>query len=282
LTFSLVATLSVVARAQDPAPSADDEWKPLPVLPEAPPVVLPPPEFPSGEPLPPPAAPPIFRRRTAAELRAERRAQRRAPKEPNTVSLFGGLSLGQWERSEALYVGFPSAGVRFSLGVLDSLDLGVAFDSMYSLMNELKLTARWQFAALGNWAFAVAFEGGGTFFRTPAVREPRGSRYLSGRRNFGLMPGLAVSWQRGEGRGIRWVVDLRYLLAVDTEPVPRNPLGGVPPAVTLGHNAWGRIGFELPVSTKTAFFLLVGIEIHGRPEDIPAMLSGATGVVTSF
>ena len=62
------------------------------------------------------------------------------------------------------------------------------------------------------------------------------TRWLTGRRNINVIPSLVVSYQGDKPRAARLFFDLRYLLALDTEPYATDPLTGVPPAVVPGHN----------------------------------------------
>lgn len=257
----------------------DDEWQPLPnapALPRPPEPSLPPPPPPPVTP-PPPAPTPGFSMR-AAEVRPKLR-----PREaPNTVSMFGAPALGQWKRGQAFVLGFPFFQLRASLGVLDGLDLGLAFDSFYLLMNEVRLSVKYGVGQGPGLSFAFAVEGGAAFFNQRANREVRGPRWISGRRNFNVVPGAILSYQAASARAARLFLDVRYMLTVDTEPFAATPLQGVPAAFLLGHNVLTRVGAELPLSERTAFLFSLGLDVHLRPDDSPVMPAVAIGLVTGI
>jgi hypothetical protein len=121
------------------------------------------------------------------------------------------------------------------------------------------------------------------FFAVPAAMEARGgARWLTGRRDVNLSPALVVSRQGTHPRAVRPFLELRYLLAIDTEPFATTPLAGVPPRLIIGHNGSVRGGAELPLSATTSFLVEVGLEFHGRRDDAVAMPSLAVGLVTSL
>ena len=97
------------------------------------------------------------------------------------------------------------------------------------------------------------------------------------------MPGLIVSYQGDHPRAARLFIALQYMLTLDTEPYQRNPLGGVPASIQYGHNVLVRIGAEMPLSAKTSFVFLLGLDIHGRTDaDAPVMPVCSVGLVTSI
>lgn len=282
-TLGLVAALGAgAALAQNP----DDEWQPLPnaPTPAPPPPVTPPPEpfvEPVGPqpraPLPPPP-PPAITPQPVQDVR-----QRLAPREqPNGVSMFGAPALGQWKRGQAFVLGFPFFQLRASIGVLENLDVGVGYDSFYLLMNEVRLLVKYGFGKGPGVSFALAFEGGGAFFAQRAAREQRGTRWISGRRNFNFAPGAIVSYQGTSLRAARLFADVRYMLTIDTEPFAETPLQGVPSGFTLGHNVLTKVGAELPLSERTAFLFSMGLDVHLRAGDSPVMPTVAVGLITGF
>ena len=202
--------------------------------------------------------------------------------EPNTISMFGARSLGHLVRGEMLYLGFPMLGARFAMGLGDRLDIGVGYEGFWFMMNAVVLGARVTVVRGQNWALAGLIDGTAAFFTTKPSVDIRGARWLTGRRNFNLMPGLVVSYQGDHPRAARLFVEARYLLSFDTEPYQRIPLGGVPAAVQLGHNALVRAGAEMPLSAKTSFIFLLGLDVHGRADDSPVMPVCSVGLVTSF
>ncbi|MER2564882.1 MAG: hypothetical protein ABTQ32_29430 [Myxococcaceae bacterium] len=259
----------------------DDEWQSLPNAPKPapPPPILPPPPPPAPSAIEPlrPAPPP-----TTTSISPELRARLRAREQPNTVSMFGAPALGQWKRGQAFVLGFPVFQLRASIGVLEDLDLGVGYDSFYLLMNEVRLLVKYGFGKGPGVNVALAFEGGGAFFNQRASKETRGTRWISGRRNFNFAPGLILSYQGPSLRAARLFADVRYMLTIDTEPFATTPLQGVPATFLLGHNILTKFGAELPLSERTSFLFSLGLDVHLRPDDSPVMPSVAVGLITGF
>lgn len=241
-------------------------------------------------PPPPPPIEPLPARpsRTKALLRPSAAERPYAPlrrvvaEVPNRTSLFGGPTLGAWNRGGSFLLGFPVLSVRAALGLTDRFDVGVGFDSMYLLMNEPRLTARYGGWTNGEWTLAATLEAGWAFFQQKSAREVNGSRWMTGRRNANVSPGFQLSYQAHHPRAARFVVDASYLAAVDLEPYTSQPLGGVPPLVVVGHNLMLRLGAELPLSEKASFVFLLGFDIHGRDVDSSVMPSASVGVVTGL
>lgn len=260
----------------------EEEWQSLPNAPKeaAPAPVTPPPAAPPSIIEPLPSAPPSPA--TSPSISPELRSRLRAREQPNTVSMFGAPALGQWKRGQAFVLGFPVFQIRASLGVLEDLDLGVGYDSFYLLMNEVRLLVKYGFGKGPGVNFAFAFEGGGAFFNQRASKETRGTRWISGRRNFNFLPGFILSYQGSSLRAARLFADLRYMLTVDTEPFATTPLQGVPATFLLGHNLVSKFGAELPLSERTSFLFSLGLDIHFRPDDSAVMPSVAVGLITGF
>ncbi|MEW6432759.1 MAG: hypothetical protein AB1730_14740 [Myxococcota bacterium] len=272
-----VVLLSGAPLAQAP----EDEWGGFPgqATPPPAPTPTPPPspiDAPAArrEPLPAPVTP---RPPPATWARPQR-----PPEEPNTISMMGAPTLGPWGRGQLFLLGFPLLSIRASFGLAKWFDLGVGFDSFYGTMNEPRATMRFGLLQNDSWALAIALEGGYAFFTQSAPRENRGARWITGRRNINLSPAFVVSYRNGQRRSARLFFEARYLLALDTEPVALDPLGGVPPDVVLGHNGGLRGGAELPLSTKTSFVFQLGLEFHGRAEDSVAMPVCSVGLVTGL
>lgn len=280
--FSATALTGAAAFAQEadladeylPMPTSgqpadpEDEWAgyPGPSLPQ-PPAPAPAPELVAASPFAP-KAPEIYRSYR--------------PEDFNEVSMFGAASLGRGKRGLGLYLGFPLLGARAGLGVLDSLDLGLGFDSFYGTMNELRALVRWQMIDESPWEAALGLEAGWAFFTQSPGADPQGARWLTGRRNYNLVPGILLS-RRGETpRSARMFVDLRYQVSIDVEPYQPEPLGGVPPAVQVGGNAIIRMGAEMPFSARTSFLFLFGFDLHGRQVDAPFMPACSVGLVTAI
>jgi hypothetical protein len=214
---------------------------------------------------PPKAGPPLLR-----------------PEPLNRVSLFGAQALGAGSRAVSVYLGFPLLGARGAVGVTPWLDAGLAFESFYGVMNEVRGYARVNVLASGRWDVALAVEGGRAFFLQKAQVEHRGARWLTGRRNWNLAPGLVVSLRGGNASAPRLYADVRYHLAVDLERYQRSPLGGIPEPVALFHNLPVRFGAELPFSPVTSFLTQFGLDLHGSPDDSAFMPVIGVGVVTAL
>jgi hypothetical protein len=204
------------------------------------------------------------------------------PELPNTVSMLGAPTLGPGARGQLALVGFPLLSLRAAFGLARWLDVGVGFDSFYGAMNEPRASLRFGLLPGGPWTVSLALEGGYAFFAQSAAREVSGPRAFTGRRNVNASPALVASYSRSPGRSPRLFFELRYLLAVDLEPVVLQPLGGAPPAFILGHNGGLRGGVELPLSTTASFVFLAGVELHGRADDLPAVPGISVGVVTGL
>lgn len=254
------------------APIVGDESSagPTPPPATAPPVLSAPPSSPTGPsssaPVPPQAEATV----------------RPPPREMNRVSMYGAPTLGQWNRGVGAYLGFPLLGVKAGIGLLDRLDAGVGFDSFYGVMNEVRGFAKYQLVDETNWTVAIQLEGGAAFFAQRPEAEGKGARWLTGRRNYNIEPGVIVSFRGTSPQAARLFLDLRYHLALDTQPFTRDPLGGVPPPVLPGHNVPVRMGAEMPFSSSTSFLFMFGFDVHGRREDAVFMPVVSVGLVTGF
>ncbi|MCP3138971.1 hypothetical protein [Pyxidicoccus xibeiensis] len=218
--------------------------------------------------------------------RVRPRAPRRPegpPLPPNRVSLLGARTVGQGGIAAGLSLGFPTMSARVAVGLLPRVDAIVGVESLYGLMNEVRVGGRWMVLDGGpRWSLGVAVEGGHAFFLRPASVEERGARYISGRRNWNVLPGVVGNLQLGRSRGTRLYMDLRYHLSLDTEAIQRTPLGGLPPSVVTGSAFPLRFGAEVPLSEKTSYSVTVGGDLRTRPEDADFMPVIAVGIVTGF
>jgi hypothetical protein len=266
----LVLGLAGPALAQAPTepplanPVPDESWLSYPG-PEAP---APPPEA-----LPPPLPPYTSGRVTQARAPAE-------PLKPNRVSLFGGRVLEPGKLGAGLMLGFPLASARLSLGVMPRLDVGVGVDSLYGIMNEVRGYVRFGLVEGEEAHLSLSVEGGHAFFLNSPSQEEFGARYFTGRRNWNVAPGLVGSLPLGVRT--RGFLDVRYLLAFDTQPFQRTPLGGRPEGVQMSGNFLFRAGLEVPFSERTSYVVMVGANIQGREEDAAFMPAVGVGVVTGF
>lgn len=254
-----------VALAQE-APNPDEEWAGMPG--ETKPQPLPPPAPALGR-LPPP--PP----RQGVGIA-------RAPDEPNTVSVFGAPTLGQWKRGQAIFLGFPLLGVKLAIGLLDRLDFFVGFESFYGVMNEFSGGFKVGLVKGSRWTLSASVEGMFALFNQRASKEVRGPRWITGHRNFGASPGVLISYQGVSPRAARLFLDARYLLTFDTEPFAKDPLNGVPPNLVYGHNVLVHFGAEMPLSARTSFVFMLGLDVHGRSDDAVVMPVASLGLVTGL
>jgi hypothetical protein len=204
------------------------------------------------------------------------------PEDFNNVSVYGAPTLGQWKRGIGIYIGFPLLGAEFALGLLNKLDAAVSFESMYGTMEDFRLHLKWQFLSGKNWSASAVAEGGPAIFAEPPQAEGNGPRWLTGRRDWNLAPGLILSYRGDSPHSPRLFVDGRYALSFDTEPYETQPLQGIPPSVTVGGNETLRAGAEMPFSPKTSFLFVLGFDVHNRPQDSPFMIDVSVGIVTSI
>ena len=270
--FALAAALLLCA---SPAAAQEGEWEHWPDAWAPPPSSTPPPPpplvtGPAPEAAPRPPEPP------AAPAAPE------PPPEPNRVSVSDGRALGPWGRGQLLTVGFPLVGLRVCIGLAQWLDVGVGFDSLYGLLNEPRLVFRFSLVRGAHWALALGLEGGVAFFTVRAPSDVWGPRWMTGRRNVNVQPSATVSYQGAHPRAARVFLTGGYLLALDTEPYQRTPLGGVSPGVVPGHNAFVKVGTELPLSARTSFLLQLGLDAHFRAGDSVLMPAAQVGLATSI
>jgi hypothetical protein len=274
LVSALVALPAVAAQPPD---NPEDEWKPIPN--GSAPTPAPPP----SDDVPPPPAMPGPAVEDAKPRVVTGISAPRPVLEPNTISMHGARSLGFLKRGEMFYLGFPMLGLRLMIGLTERFDFGIGFDSFYFMDYEPLGVARLNFFRGTNWSMAATLEGGYTWFQTKASADLRGSRWLTGRRNGNLSGGFIVSYQGDHPRAVRLFLSLQYLLTFDTEPYQKEPLGGVPSSVQYGHNGLLRAGAEMPLSAKTSFVFLLGLDVHGRMDvDSVVMPVCSVGLVTSI
>ena len=273
--FALIAGLccSVLALAQT---NPDDEWGNFPADPNAPRPQPPPPLNTLPSPPPPGTPPPRYDNPRGIPGVAK------VPDEPNNVSVYGAPTLGQWKRGQTIFLGFPLLGLKLGIGLLDRLDFSAGFESFYGVMNEFSTQFKFQIFRGNNWSMAASMEGMLALFTQRASKEVRGPRWITGHRNYGLSPGVIFSYQGDSPRAARLFLELRYLLTFDTEPFAKDPLNGVPPGLVLGHNVIVHFGAEMPLSARTSFVFLLGIDIHGRGDDAAVMPVASLGLVTGI
>ncbi|MGV3620060.1 MAG: hypothetical protein ACO1OB_04545 [Archangium sp.] len=267
------ALLAGAAHAQSP----DEEWT-------APPPVAQPQAVPAPEPLPPAPVPVAQPMPMPAPMgpRPEVLARVRPKQERNERSVWGATPLGHGNRGQSVMMGFPLLDVRALFGLGDRVDLGLGFDSYFFMMNQPKGIVRVNLVRTETLALSAQLEGGYAFFVQRATLESRGARWLTGRRNVNINPSLVLSLQGPAPRAPRIYFAAHYLMTLDFEGYASSPLGGIPPAIIVGHNGGIRGGAELPLSSRTSFLFMFGLDIHGRDVDSVVMPTGGLGVVTSL
>jgi hypothetical protein len=244
-----------------------------PTEPALPPAVAPP-----ALETPPPASP-----ERGAPMSTPPAFGRAAPlAEFNRVSLYGAPTLGTMNRGLGAYLGFPLLGARVAIGASPFLDLGAGFDSFYGSMNELRLFGKYLIRDERSWTISVTLEGGAAMFAQKPEAEGHGPRWLTGRRNFNVECGAVMSYRGASVQSARLFLDVRYHLAIDTQPYAQTPLGGIPPTFQLGHNLPVRMGAEMPFSPRASFLFVFGFEIHGRTLDSRFMPVVGVGLVTGI
>lgn len=255
---------------ESPSPSPEG-WVPFPGERAATsePTLPPPPLPPTPAPPPPPSA--VARNVPPAPVL-----------EPNTISLFGARPLGPGRRALGFSLGFPLVSARAAIGVTERLDLGLGFDTFYGVMNEPRLHGRFLLAKGSRVHFAAKLEAGWATFLQPANNEETGPRWLTGRRNYNLVPGVVLSFEGETPRSSRFFFDVGYHVAFDTQPFQKDPLAGIPGDVQISGNVPLRGGVEVPFSELTSFLIQLGFDLHGREEDSAFMPSISVGLVTSL
>jgi len=204
------------------------------------------------------------------------------PEPPNETSVFGAPALGGGHFAVGASIGFPYVSVRALYGVVPRVDVGIAFESTYGSYNDVRAMARGQLFSFAGLSASVLVDGGPAFFLQSAAAENKGMRWLTGRRNWNLAPGLAFSFQGSGPSAARLFADGRLCISFDTEPVQRDPLGGVPAAVQTSLSVPIRLGAEFPYSRVTSITFAFGMDLHTRPDDIAVMPTVSVGIVTAL
>ncbi|WP_242593786.1 hypothetical protein [Corallococcus exiguus] len=262
----------VPSRVQPP-PEAEG-WESFPGA--SSPVPAPPPPPPPRAAPPPLAEPPSARRRVKAPRPPP------PPQAPNRYGLYGGRSLGSGHAGVGMELGFPFVSARGLYGVLEHLDLGLGVDTVYGLMTELRASVRFTLLDSDNVSLAFVVDGGHAFFLRPPDTEDKGARYLSGRRDWNVAPGLVASFQGDSPRAWRPYLDVRALMAFDMDPIQKDPLSGVPPAWKLDASVLVRLGAEFPVGEKTSYAVSFGGDFRSRSSDAEFMPTLSVGVVSTL
>ncbi|RKG63315.1 hypothetical protein D7V80_31175, partial [Corallococcus sp. CA054B] len=204
------------------------------------------------------------------------------PQAPNRYGLYGGRSLGSGHAGVGMELGFPFVSARGVYGVLEHLDLGLGVDTVYGLMTELRASARLTVLDSDNVSLAFVVDGGRAFFLRPPDTEDKGARYLSGRRDWNVAPGLVTSFQGDSPRAWRPYLGVRVLMAFDLDPIQEDPLSGMPPAWKLDASVLVRLGAEFPVGEKTSYAVSFGGDFRSRSSDAEFMPTLSVGVVSTL
>ncbi|RKG60419.1 hypothetical protein D7X30_05590 [Corallococcus sp. AB011P] len=255
-------------------PTEAEGWESFPGA--SAPVPAPPP------PPPPQAAPPPLAEPPPAGRRVKAPRPPPPPQAPNRYGLYGGRSLGSGHAGVGMELGFPFVSARGVYGVLEHLDLGLGVDTVHGLMTELRASARLTVLDSDNVSLAFVVDGGHAFFLRPPDTEDKGARYLSGRRDWNVAPGLVASFQGDSPRAWRPYLDVRALMAFDMDPVQKDPLSGMPPAWKLDASVLVRLGAEFPVGEKTSYAVSLGGDFRSRSSDAEFMPTLSVGVVSTL
>ena len=193
------------------------------------------------------------------------------------ITLLGGRVLPQWKYAVGGWLGLPTFGARFQLGLGSGWDVGAGYGGVYGQSHELSLHGR-RALSDGEVEWAVSLEGSVVVFANRPALDGSGARGLAGRRNVNLAPGVHLS-RRGGGSNWRWLGNAQLVMSLDTEPTSVLPLGGVPPPLVLGWNLPVLGGAEWPLSPQVVVQVLGGFELHGRAGDVPFMPVLRAGLV---
>lgn len=185
--------------------------------------------------------------------------------------------LGQGNLGFAFAFGFPWVMAQAGVGVLDRLDLHLVATTPYGAALQVGLGPQLRLAGgRDGFALALRLRGQAAVFRTRALAEETGVRYVTGMRNFGIEPSLVASVR---GRlGSAWAA-VRYQGTFDTEPVALGPLAGNPGTWRYGSNLALHVGGELAPSGPLHLFADAALEFHLSGRDfpvIPTLLVGFT------
>lgn len=203
------------------------------------------------------------------------------PEDWNDVSLYGGKALRPGSWAVGGFAGFPTFNLRGRYGLAGRFDVGVGFESFYGMMNDFQLQTRYQLTS-GDVEVAAVLDGSFAHFVLKPQTDPVGARWITGRRNWNVAPGLVISKRASSPTLPRLFLDVRALITFDTQPFQQTPLGGVPTSVQVGWNVPVRMGGEIPVSPSASFVVDLGFDIHGRGDDSVFMPVLSVGAVVGF
>ena len=211
------------------------------------------------------------------------------PHESRSFSLLGAPALERGDVGLLATVGFPFLTAEAFYGLSERWGLELRLDSLYLVMEELALGAKWTLfqTRSGDGGVALRFDAAHAFFSYPESAEAGGTggaRWITGQRNDELATSLVVSSRYRYGVTLFFEGTLE--LTLDTEPVSGPPLSGAPPSFTLGLNAPLRFGAEVPLASHVNLVGVLGIDLHGRTllqaQDSIAMPYAAVGFDVDF
>ncbi len=199
----------------------------------------------------------------------------------NRTSLHGAVPLGPLGFGVEALVSLPDVSVRAGLGVSPSVDLGVSLTTVYGQSFEIHGWGRWTILD-DNLALAAVLEAGGAAFARPAGLDLGGVRWLTGRHNYDVEAGGIVSYQSERERASRFYADLRYVMAIDREPVPAGPLQPTPVGVQALHSIQLKLGAEVYISRLWSVLFFGGGSVHLGGGDAALTPFVGAGVVTGW
>ncbi|HUB08414.1 MAG TPA: hypothetical protein VMB50_15510 [Myxococcales bacterium] len=192
------------------------------------------------------------------------------------MSLFGAEALPRGHLGLFGGAGFPYLTAEALYGVSRSWGLYARFDSLYSVMEQVTLGAKWTVAQTPSGeALAIRFEANQSFFEFSEAQDQDtgnltaspddkafSARWITGQRNEGAAANLVLSTRYASG--ITLFFDGGLDFTVDTEPLAGGPLSGNPPLFTLGLNTPLHVGLEVPVGNRFNFVVTLGADLHFR------------------
>jgi hypothetical protein len=183
-------------------------------------------------------------------------------------SLLDGDTLGSGRLAFAFGAGFPWVQAMAGYNIAGLLDVDLNVDSLYGVATQLSLGPKVRLVRAGPLSLGLDLQGQWAFFRTPAVAESNGARFLTGIRNFGVQPQLILSVKGQYGVLFARAV---YQGTFDLEPVTAGPLAGDPGPWSYGSNLGFHLGGELIPNSLVHAYGVVGLDFHTRQGDFPVL-----------
>ncbi len=195
---------------------------------------------------------------------------------PVGVSLLGAEALPRGHFGLFGGAGFPYLTAEALYGVSRRWGLYARFDSLYTVMEQVTLGAKWTaIQTAGGEALALRFEANQNFFEyseahdqdtspgsaaRPPADGPFTARWITGQRNEGIAAALVLSTRYASG--LTLFFDGGVDATLDTEPLSGGPLSGNPSPFTEGANVPLHLGLELPVGPHTNLVATLGADLH--------------------